>query len=110
MMRAFFPRSNCSNEPKASIMAQPEAEKAIHGAKVAQPCDAPYRAKQDKETVPINSNNSLDEAQLCFLTGCVAHRIKQGKNIFFPRAEKSGGARQRSLTLSPRDSGDVPSP
>ncbi len=55
MMRAFFPRSNCSNEPKASIMAQPEAEKTIHGAKVAQPCDAPYRAKQDKETVPINS-------------------------------------------------------
>ena len=87
-----------------------ESPKTIPGAKVAQLRDAPYRSKQDKETVPINSNNSLDGAQLCFLTGCVAHRIKQGKNIFSPRAGKSGGARQRSLTLSSRDSGGVPSP
>ena len=90
MTPVFFPHSLCSIEPNTAILAQSSKAETEIEPKWLTLCDAPYRGIPTILRLRRCRGMRHTKKVGIALTGCVAHRSKQGKNIYFPRREPYG--------------------
>ena len=88
MTPVFFPRSPCSIEPNTAILAQSSMVETEIEPKWLTQCDAPYREIPTFLRLRRCRGMRHTGTMVIALTGCVAHRSKQGKRTApFSRAE-----------------------
>ena len=90
MTPVSFLRSPCSIEPNTAIMAQSSKAETDIEPKWLSLCDAPYRENPTILRLRRYRGTRHTEKVGIALTGCVAHRSKQGKNIYLSRREPPG--------------------
>ena len=89
MTPVFFPHSPCSIEPNTLILAQSSKGKTEIEPFWLTLCDAPYRENPTILRLRRCRGMRHTEKVGIALTGCVAHRSKQGKRTApFSRAER----------------------